>query len=189
MAKRMDSLSPVLQAFIERQHVFFVATAAPEGRVNVSPKGMDSLRVLTPGRVAWLGVTGSGNETAAHLLQHPRMTLMFCAFEGPPLILRLYGQARMVQPGDPEWEEWLGLFPPLPAARQVYVLDVDLVQTSCGMAVPLMAYEQDREDLNNLHRRLTPQEMEDYRQRKNRLSIDGFPTGLPVGGHRPPDCL
>lgn len=140
---------------------------------------MDSLRVLGSNRVAWLNVTGSGNETAAHLLQLPRMTLMFCAFEGPPLILRLYGLARMVQPGDADWGELYGLFPALPGARQVFVLDVDLVQTSCGMGVPLMDFRADREELNEAHRRRSPEQLADYQRRKNLLSIDGLPTGLP----------
>lgn len=181
MAKQLTALTPHLTEFIAAQHVFFVGTAAPEGRVNISPKGMDSLRVLTPNRVAWLNVTGSGNETAAHLLQLPRMTLMFCAFQGPPMILRLYGQARMIQPHEAEWAEAYGLFPPMPAARQIYILELDLVQTSCGMAVPFMAYVGDREQLNEHHARMTPEAIQDYQKRKNALSIDGFPTGLPGG--------
>ncbi|GHF47383.1 hypothetical protein HNQ07_002795 [Deinococcus metalli] len=180
MAKQMPALSDHLRAFIEAQHLYFVGTAAPDGRVNVSPKGMDSLRVLGPNRVAWLNVTGSGNETAAHVLQVPRMTLMFCALEGPPLILRLYGTARMIQPVDAEWAEHAALFPPLPGARQVYVLDVDVVQTSCGMAVPLMDHVADREDLNDWAARKTPAELGAYQQQKNVRSIDGFPTGLPA---------
>jgi len=96
--------------FINRQHMFFVATATADGRVNVSPKGMDSLRVLNANRVLWLNVTGSGNETAAHLQSKDRMTIMFCAFEGAPLILRLYGQVRMVVPSDAEWQALYGLF-------------------------------------------------------------------------------
>jgi len=179
MAKRMRSLSPNLQAFIAAQPVFFVGTAAADGHVNVSPKGMDSLRVLGPDRVAWLNVTGSGNETAAHLLRSPRMTLMFCAFEGPPLILRLYGEARTVQPGAPDWSDLLALFPPLPGARQVYVLKVELVQTSCGMAVPLMEHVADRSDLNDWATAKTPAELSAYRQGKNRVSLDGWPTALP----------
>ncbi|AIZ44018.1 pyridoxamine 5'-phosphate oxidase [Deinococcus radiopugnans] len=179
MAKQFAAIGSDHQGFIERQPVFFVGTAAPDGRVNVSPKGMDSLRVLGPNRVMWLNVTGSGNETAAHLLQLPRMTLMFCAFEGAPLILRLYGTARMVQPDQAEWADLYGQFPPLPAARQIYLLDVDLVQTSCGMAVPLMEFREERETLNDVHRKLSDQQLDDYRQRKNARSIDGFPTDLP----------
>ncbi|WP_221089538.1 pyridoxamine 5'-phosphate oxidase family protein [Deinococcus aquaedulcis] len=178
MAKQLPALSAHLQAFVEAQRIFFAGTAAPEGRVNLSPKGMDSLRVLTPTRVAWLNVTGSGNETAAHLQRSPRMTLMFCAFEGPPLILRLYGQAHMIQPADPEWPGLLSLFPDLPGARQIYVLDIDLVQTSCGMAVPTFSYQAERDELNALHRRMGPEEIRSYWLRRNTHSIDGFPTGI-----------
>ncbi|WP_407570028.1 pyridoxamine 5'-phosphate oxidase family protein [Deinococcus altitudinis] len=185
MAKQFEALSPHLQAFIEAQPMFFVATAAPEGRVNVSPKGLDSLRVLGPTSVAWLNVTGSGNETAAHLLQSPRMTLMFCAFQGPPMILRLYGTARMVQPGDAGWAEAAGLFPPLPGARQVYVLEIGLVQTSCGMAVPLMDVQAERTALNEHNSRKTPAELAAYQQLKNAQSLDGFPTGLPSPARLP----
>ncbi|KQR08859.1 pyridoxamine 5'-phosphate oxidase [Deinococcus sp. Leaf326] len=180
MAKQLLALTPALQDFIGRQPMFFVGTAAPNGRVNLSPKGLDSLRVMGPSRVAWLNVTGSGNETAAHLLQHPRMALMFCAFEGPPLILRLYGQARTVQPDSPDWAEWAALFPALPGMRQVFVLDLDLVQTSCGMAVPRLDYREQREELNVWAKSRTPEGLQEYRQLKNRVSIDGFPTGLPV---------
>ena len=180
MAKQLPAISDHLRGFIEQQHLFFVGTAAPDGRVNVSPKGMDSLRVLGPNRVAWLNVTGSGNETAAHLLQLPRMTLMFCSFQGAPLILRLYGQARMIQPPDADWMEFSALFPALPGARQVFVLKVDLVQTSCGMAVPLMDFQGDRDDLNGWARKQTEEELDAYRQQKNAHSLDSFPTGLPA---------
>src|SRR3954447_9294478 len=138
MAQQFDALSERHRAFIGRQPMFFVATAARDGRVNVSPKGLDSFRVLGQNRVAWLNDTGSGNETAAHLLDTDRMTLMFCSFERTPLILRLFGSARTVQPGDDDWPDMLGQFPPLPGSRQVYDVDVDLVMTSCGYGVPLM---------------------------------------------------
>jgi Pyridoxamine 5'-phosphate oxidase len=179
MAKQLREISPHLRVFIEAQPLFFVGTAAPGGRVNVSPKGMDTLRVLSPTQVAWLNVTGSGNETAAHLLQSPRMTLMFCAFAGAPLIVRLYGQARMAQPNDTEWESASGLFPALPGARQIYFLGIDLVQTSCGMAVPLMDFQAERDDLNRSVGAKTADELDAYRHLKNSRSIDGFPTGLP----------
>lgn len=179
MAKRLSAISPQLQAFIEQQPIFFVGTAAPDGRVNISPKGMDSLRVLGPTEVAWLNVTGSGNETAAHLRQSPRMTLMFCAFAGAPLILRLYGQAQMVQPDDSGWAQAAALFQRLPGARQVFFLNVDLVQTSCGMAVPLMDFQAQRGELNAWAAAKSPDALRAYQQKKNSLSIDGFITGLP----------
>lgn len=180
MGQHLPGINDHLRTFIEAQHLFFVGTAAPEGRVNVSPKGMDSLRILGPNRVAWLNVTGSGNETAAHLLRSDRMTLMFCALSGPPLILRLYGQAHAIHAGEPAWAEWTALFPPLPGARQVFVLDIDLVQTSCGMAVPLMDFVADRGALSRWAQAQSPGELQAYQQRKNQRSIDGFPTGLPV---------
>jgi Pyridoxamine 5'-phosphate oxidase len=177
MGKRLPQLSPQLQEFIQAQPIFFVGTAAPQGTVNISPKGLDSLRVLGPNRVAWLNVTGSGNETAAHLLQSPRMTLMFCAFQGAPMIVRLYGTAGLVQPGDTTWDEAASLFPALPGARQVYFLDIDLVQTSCGMAVPLMDVVAQRHDLNAWAAAKSPEQLADYRALKNTVSLDGWPTG------------
>jgi hypothetical protein len=138
MATRFDAISERHRAFIERQPMFFVATAARDGHVNVSPKGLDAFRVLGPHRVAWLNGTGSGNETAAHLLDTNRMTLMFCSFVREPLILRLFGTARTLQPGDDDWDDLVSLFPPILGARQVYDVDVELVLTSCGYGVPLM---------------------------------------------------
>ena len=182
MAKQLPEISPVLNEFIGKQKMFFVGTAASDGRVNVSPKGMNTLRVLGPKRVIWLNSTGSGNETAAHLLENGRMTLMFCAVEGPPLILRLYGQARAVHPRDAEWSELYAHFEPIPGARQVFVLDVDLVQTSCGMAVPFMDYRAERESLNEHWAKRTPEQIESYWQEKNTRSIDGKPTRILGGG-------
>lgn len=176
MGKKLESITPVLQDFIERQKIFFVGTAGAEGFVNVSPKGMDSFRVLGPNKVAWLNVTGSGNESAAHVLENPRMTLMFCAFEGPPMILRLYGKAKVYHRYDPEWPEVSGLFDSLPGTRQVFVVDVDLVQTSCGMAVPYFGYQEERSDLNDWAAKKTPDQLEAYWQQKNTLSLDGKPT-------------
>ncbi len=178
MAKQLEHITPVLHAFIERQHLFFVGTAGAEGRVNVSPKGMDSLRILSPNRIAWLNVTGSGNESAAHVLENGRMTLMFCALEGPPLILRLYGQAQVIYPRDPQWKGLLEQFPTLPGTRQIFVLEVDLVQTSCGMAVPQMDFASDRSELNAHNAKQTLDELNAYWERKNTLSIDGKPTGI-----------
>lgn len=125
-------LNRTLRAFIERQPVFFVATAAPDGRVNVSPKGMSTLRILGDAHIRWLNLSGSGNETAAHLRASNRMTLMFCAFEGNPMILRVYGQATTTHPRDADWEEKVADFPTLAGSRQIFDLRLDLVQTSCG---------------------------------------------------------
>lgn len=177
-----DTIEPQLVRFIEKQQMFFVATAAPTGRVNVSPKGLDSFRVLGPNRVAWLNGTGSGNETAAHVLADPRMTLMFCSFEGKPWILRLYGRARMVQPPDAEWDELAGLFPPMGGARQVYVVDVDECQTSCGFGVPLYGYEGQRDLMPQWAENKGPDGIARYQRDKNARSIDGFDAGLRQAG-------
>lgn len=173
-----DTIEPKLVEFIGRQQMFFVATAAPTGRVNVSPKGLDSFRVLGPNRVAWLNGTGSGNETAAHISQDPRMTLMFCAFEGKPWILRLYGTARMVQPPDAEWPELAALFPPMGGARQVYVVDVDSCQTSCGFGVPLYDHVGQRDLMPQWAANKGPDGIATYQVTKNSTSIDGFDTHL-----------
>ncbi|MEL6855435.1 MAG: pyridoxamine 5'-phosphate oxidase family protein [Cyanobacteria bacterium J06607_13] len=178
MAQQYPQITDPLQAFIARQKVFFVGTAAEQGRVNVSPKGMDSLRVLSPSRVVWLSVTGSGNETAAHIAQTDRMTLMFCAFESAPMILRLYGSARAVYPRDADWQDLIDDFPDLPGTRQLFDLDVELVQTSCGMGVPLYDYQGDRNSLNKWAEKKGPAGIEAYQRQKNQVSIDGLPTYL-----------
>ena len=136
MAKQYSEISDDLKHFIEAQKIYFVATAGSDGHVNLSPKGMESLRVLGKNRVVWLNVTGSGNETAAHIQENPRMTIMFAAFDGSPMILRLYGNARVIHRNDSEWSELIALFNPISGARQIFDLSVELVQTSCGMAVP-----------------------------------------------------
>src|ERR1700743_1184395 len=127
MAQQYDEISERLAKFIAAQHMFFVATAARDGRVNVSPKALDALRVFGPNRVIWLNGTGSGNETAAHLLDVNRMTLMFCSFERQPLILRLYGTATEIQPDQPEWDELIGCFAPLLGPRPIFAMNVGLV--------------------------------------------------------------
>src|SRR3989338_5386530 len=126
---------------------FFVGTAADDGRVNVSPKGMDTLRVVTEDRVVWLNLTGSSNETAAHLRENHRPTLIFFPFEGDPMVLRLYGHARIFHPRDAEWDSLLTLFPAIPGARQIIDMSVDLVQTSCGFGVPFFEFKAERDQL------------------------------------------
>ncbi len=164
------------RSFIERQRIFFVATAPLNGRLNLSPKGMDTLRVAGPNRVLWLNLTGSGNETAAHLLEDRRMTLMFCAFEGDPLILRLYGRARAIDQYQAAWAELIGLFPSLPGARQIFDMHVDSLQTSCGFGVPRFDYASEREKLQQWAEKKGPEGVRRYQQEKNRLSIDGSPS-------------
>ena len=178
MAQRYPKLSDTHIDFISHQKVFFVGTVTAESRVNVSPKGMDSLHVLSSRRVAWLNVTGSGNETSAHVQHHPRMTLMFCAFEGPPVILRLYGTATVVHQGDAEWRELVSLFPPLPGARQIFDVTLDLVQTSCGMAVPYLSYAGDRELLNEWAAKKGEEGLQQYREEENQFSLDDIPTNI-----------
>lgn len=176
MSKLYTEIPKKLQQFIENQKMFFVATATADGRINLSPKGMDSLRVLDPNRLAWLNVTGSGNETAAHVQENPRMTIMFTAFEDNPLILRVYGTAKAVHKEDPEWQLLFPLFPSLPGARQIFDLNVDLVQTSCGMAVPLYDYVGEREQLNTWAEKKGEEGVKAYWKETNRVSLDGKPT-------------
>ncbi|UTF58946.1 pyridoxamine 5'-phosphate oxidase family protein [Gilvimarinus sp. DA14] len=178
MGRQYQTISTELANFIDRQQLFFVATASDDSRVNVSPKGMDSLRVLDANRVIWLNVTGSGNETAAHIRVNPRMTIMFCAFEGAPMILRLYGSARVIHPDDADWATLYAHFNPLPGARQIFDVAVDLVQTSCGMAVPFFDYRGEREQLNQWAENKGEEGIKEYWQQKNRQSIDGLPTGM-----------
>jgi hypothetical protein len=178
VARFYEALNEELIAFIRRQKVFFTATAPREGRINLSPKGMDSLRVLDPRTVAWLDLTGSGIETAAHLKENGRMTLMFCAFEEEPLILRLYGKGTVVSPRHPEWAQLSILFPPLPGARQIMRLQVESLQTSCGFGVPLFEYRGDRDQLTQWALRKGEAGLRQYRWEKNRTSIDGLPAGL-----------
>ncbi|HQT25122.1 MAG TPA: pyridoxamine 5'-phosphate oxidase family protein, partial [Burkholderiales bacterium] len=178
MGKQYGALEPEHVAFIERQKLFFVGTATDESRINISPKGMDSLRIVGKNRVMWLNVTGSGNETAAHVQIDPRMTVMFCAFEGNPLILRLYGKACVIHRNDEEWEECYSLFNPLPGARQIFDLSVEMVQTSCGMGVPFFAYERERDQLNEWAGKKGEEGIGRYWEERNRFSIDGLPTGI-----------
>lgn len=172
-------LTDKLSDFIGRQKIFFVASAPASGRVNLSPKGMETLRVLGPRRVAYLDATGSGNETAAHLVENGRMTCMFCSFESDPLILRLYGRGRAVHGRDAEWAQLRPLFGPvLPGERQLIVLEIENVQTSCGFAVPFFNFEGERNQLKEWAEKQGPDGLDAYRKRKNLQSIDGLPTGL-----------
>lgn len=180
MATFFPEINPELTDFIHRQHIFFVATAPANGRVNLSPKGMDSLRVLNPERIIWLNLTGSGNETAAHVLENGRMTLMWCAMEGAPLILRVYGTARAIHPSEEDYETLASQLPEWPGARQIFDLKVEQVQTSCGYAVPFMDFREDRMHLVEVTAKKGEKAMEEYRQLKNRVSIDGLDTGLPT---------
>jgi hypothetical protein len=180
VAKLYDQITDRLAEFITAQPMFFVASAplAADGHVNVSPKGLDSLRILSPRRVAYLDLTGSGNETSAHLHENGRITFMFCAFSGPPNILRLYGQGYTVLPGSDEWTQLAPLFPHYHGARQIIVADIERVQTSCGFAVPQMDYVGQRDTLLRWADARDDQGLEEYRCEKNVRSIDGLPTPL-----------
>lgn len=176
MAKFYPQLNDKLVDFIGQQNMFFVATADSDGRVNVSPKGSDSLRVLGPNRVAWLNLTGSGNETAAHVLARNRMTLMFCSFEGRSKILRLYGQATIVHPGDTGWEELEASFPGYKGGRQIFDMQLQSLQTSCGFGVPLYQYVGQRKELKEWAERKGQSGIREYWDTRNAVSIDGKPT-------------
>lgn len=176
----MDALTPRQIEFIESQPMFFVATAAESGRVNVSPRGLDTLRVDGPQRVRWLNLTGSGNETAAHVAATGRMTLMFCSFTDKAMILRVYGTARAIHPRDEGWVDAVADLPELAGSRQVFVLDIDLVTASCGTGVPVMSVDSIRadEELEPFYAEMSDDELTDYWGRKNTESLDGLPTGI-----------
>ncbi|MDQ2650390.1 MAG: pyridoxamine 5'-phosphate oxidase family protein [Actinomycetota bacterium] len=176
MGKVLDQLDDDLIRWIGRQHLFFVATAPDDGgHVNLSPKGLDSFRVIDPSTVAYLDLTGSGVETIAHLRQNRRMTIMFCAFSGPPQILRLFGEGEVVQVGQPGYVEAAAGFPDLVGARAVITLHVERIQTSCGYAVPKMDFVEDREVLTRWAERKGDEGLTQYREQKNLVSIDGLP--------------
>lgn len=180
MAKVVDSITEELQAFIAAQHLFFVGSAPldPTGHVNLSPKGLESFRILSPHRVAYLDLTGSGNETSAHIQENGRITFMFCAFDGSPSILRLYGRGYTILPDSPDWNSLYPLFKQIPGTRQIIVADIERVQTSCGFAVPLYEYQGQRETLVNWAIKKGEQGIKDYHQQKNLVSIDGLKTPL-----------
>ena len=178
MSKQFPELSDELSRFIGAQKVFFVATAAPDGRINLSPKGQDSLRVLNPNEILWMNLTGSGNETAAHLAESDRMTLMWCAFEGPARILRVYGTAQVFHPRDARWAEFSTQIPSTVGTRQYILVSIDLIQTSCGEAVPFMDYVEDRHVLSNWAEKKGEKGISEYWKERNQLSLDGKPTGI-----------
>lgn len=178
MAKQFAGFEADHQAFVAQQPLFFVATTAPGARINLSPKGMDSLRILAPDRLIWLNVTGSGNETAAHLPLDARMTVMWCSFGPRPLILRAYGTARALHRNDAEWPGLAAQLPDVPGARQIIDMAVDLVQSSCGFAVPLLQGAEERPVLRNWAEQKGPEGIAAYWADRNRQSIDGLPTGI-----------
>lgn len=178
MGKKIDFITPELKKFIENQKIFFVGTAANDGSVNISPKGTDSFRVINQNKIVWLNLTGSGNETAAHLIKNSRMTILFCAFEGKPMILRLYGNAKIYHKRDSEFHEYLELFTENVGSRQIIEMNIDLVQTSCGFAVPFMDFKEERTSLNSWAEKQGKDNIEEYWATKNTKSIDGFETKI-----------
>jgi len=181
MAKFFPALEPHHRHYIAAQHMFFTASAAPTGHVNMSPRSTDMFRVLGDNAVIYLDRTGSGNETAAHLKIDSRLTIMFCAVAGPPLIMRLFGQGRVIHRDSAEFasllqEHFAGKAPL--GARQMVRLDFDLVQTSCGYGVPLFEYQQERTQMDAWAKAKGVDGIESYWREKNEVSLDGFPTGL-----------
>jgi hypothetical protein len=175
MAAFFEALDDKLIAFIEAQPMFFIASALADGRVNLSPKGLDTFRVLGPNRCAYLDITGSGNETAAHSRAGGRATVMFCSFARNPLVLRLYGKTRVGAPGGAPWAEYADRFEILPGARQIVVIDIDSCQTACGFGVPLMNVERTRATLTDHWTAKGEEAAEEYRRKRNKVSIDGLP--------------
>ena len=181
MAKFYDQISENMQQFIEAQHMFFVASAplSVDGHINQSPKGRENLRVLSPTRVAYLDLIGSGNETSAHLLENGRVTFMWCAFDGPPNIVRLFGKGRTVLPSDPEWTELRPLFADgYINVRQIIVADIHKTMTSCGYGVPFMEYLGERDTMERWAETKGEEELIAYQCEKNTTSLDGLPTPL-----------
>jgi Pyridoxamine 5'-phosphate oxidase len=183
MGDQFLELDEDLHAFIAAQRMFFVATAplSADGHINLSPKGLDCLRILGPRQVAYLDLTGSGIETVAHVRENGRLTLMFCAFQGPPRILRLHGRARIVEPGDADCDRLLAHFPEYPSTRSIVVVSVQRIADSCGYGVPLFEYKGERTQLPAWAERKGPDGIAEYKSKKNRRSIDGLP-GLSLSG-------
>lgn len=177
MGRAFDTITPQMREFIERQHVYFVATAPDSGgRVNISPKGYDSFCVLGDNSVCYLDLTGSGAETIAHLRDNGRVTFMFCAFEGKPNIVRLYGTGRFVRPGDSEFDELLTNFGSFDGARSIVVADIDRTSTTCGYSVPFMDFQEERQRLNEHWSNKSDSDLDEYWRAKNAKSIDGLPA-------------
>ncbi len=181
MGKRHESISPELATFIEAQPLFFVATAplAAAGHVNISPKGLDTLRILNPRRVAYLDLTGSGNDTAAHVSEYSRITFMLCSFDKEQKIVRIFGAGSVVLPGSSSWPGLIGQFGDEVGIRQIIVVEIEFVQTSCGFGVPVMELVANRDAMARWATAKGPEGLRQYRLAKNQLSIDGLPAPLP----------
>ena len=178
MAKFQDQIDDKIRKFIGEQQMFFTASAPLDGRINLSPKGIDTFRCLDEKTVCYLDLTGSGNETAAHVIENGRLTIMFCSFNGAPLILRLYGTGEVVHQRSVKWNQLSALFDEYAGTRQIIVQHVESLQTSCGFGIPLYEYKEDRKQLIEWAERKGDDGIDAYRRDKNQTSIDGLPTGL-----------
>jgi hypothetical protein len=178
MSEWFKSITAEMKLFIAEQKVFFVATAPDEGRINLSPKGMDTFRIVGDHRALYLDLTGSGNETAAHLFQNGRITIMFCSFDKTARILRLYGRGRAIHPGDDKWHEYLGMFPPEPGVRQIMDINIETAMTSCGYGVPRFDRLEERDTLRKYWQSRSDDAPVKYQEKHNLESIDGLPTGI-----------
>lgn len=181
MSKQYTEIDDRIQRWMEKQHMFFVATAPLQegGRVNCSPKGLDSLSVVGPKQLAYADTGGSGIETVAHLKQNRRITLLMCAFDGAPKIYRFYGRGHVVEPHDAEFDALAARFPDMPAIRDIILIDIDVIMDSCGYGVPLYEFKSHRDSLPNYFAGKSDAEIRDYRRRNNATSLDGLP-GLDV---------
>ncbi|HLW69452.1 MAG TPA: pyridoxamine 5'-phosphate oxidase family protein [Candidatus Binataceae bacterium] len=182
MSKWYKEITPEIKKFIAGQMMFFVATAPTAGRINLSPKGMDTFRVLSDKRVIYLDITGSGNETASHLLENGRITIMFCSFGASPNIVRLYGHGRAIHPRDAQWSDYLAMFPETPGLRQIMEIDIDSAMTSCGYAVPKLEHLAERDTLRRYWEARSDVDLDKYHREKNERSIDGLPSGMFADG-------
>jgi len=179
MAKFQESLNETLIEFINNQKMFFVSTAPKKGKINISPKGLDkSLKIIDNNTIYWLNYFGSGNESAAHLLEDDRMTMMFCAFEGDALILRLYCRVEVIQEKDKNWNEYVSHFENEKGARQVFVLHIESVNNSCGWGVPLYDFVAQRDTLSEYFENSTKEDHIKYMKKNNQISFDGKETNL-----------
>ena len=178
MAKFFDKIDDKIRKFIGEQKMFFTASAPASGRINLSPKGIDSFRVLDENTVCYLDLTGSGNETAAHIAENGRVTIMFCSFSGAPLILRLYGKGEVVHQSSEKWNDLAVNFEKFAGTRQIIVLHVESLQTSCGFGIPLYEYQEDRSTLIDWAENKGEKGINSYWREKNQTSIDGLPTGI-----------
>lgn len=173
MGTKYLQLQPLQLEFIAKQHIFFVATATDSSRINLSPKDTGSLHIISPDKVLWLNLTGSGNETAAHLQKDNRMTIMFCSFDANPMILRLYGSAKVIYPSDENWQDNLKHFKQIKGARQLIELNIEMTMNSCGFGVPTYDFISNREKLLQWTEKKGEAGILDYQQEKNTTSLDG----------------